>query len=98
MFLFILVVSEMNAYLAYHFFCCPDPVPTLQQFHHKLACQLNKNKYIIEEDVNEQQEVCAIHQLMRAPPHAMKFVQGWVCTAKLQAPIPELSVHHRKMW
>jgi len=31
-FLFVLAVSEVNAFLVYRFFCCPDPVPTLQQF------------------------------------------------------------------
>ena len=36
-FSFLLVVSEVNAYLAYWFFCKPDPFPTLQQFCHKLG-------------------------------------------------------------
>jgi hypothetical protein len=28
----VLAVSEVNAFLAYRFFCKPNPVPTLQQF------------------------------------------------------------------
>ena len=30
----------------------------------------------MEQDVGEQQEACAIHQLMKAPPHAKKFARG----------------------
>ncbi len=51
------------------------------------ACMaaLIKNQWIMEQDANEQQEVCAIHQLMKAPPHATKFARGrWVCNAKLR--------------
>ena len=36
MFSFLLVVTKVNAYLACWFFCKPNPVPTLQQFCHKL--------------------------------------------------------------
>ena len=45
-FSFVLAVSEVNAFLAYRFFCRPDPVPTLQQFRHKLAWELIKNKWL----------------------------------------------------
>ena len=63
----------------------PDIMPTLQEFRHKLAWQLIKNRWIMEQDVSEQQEVCAIHQLMKAPPHATTFARGrWNCTAKLR--------------
>jgi hypothetical protein len=68
-FLFLLAVCEVNAFLTYRFFCKPEPVPTLHQFCHKLAWQLIKNRWIMEQDANKQQEVCAIHQLMKAPPH-----------------------------
>jgi len=84
-FSFLLAVSEVNAFLTYRFFCKPDIMPTLQEFRHKLAWQLIKNRWIMEQDVGEQQEACAIHQLMKAPPHATKFARGrWNCTAKLR--------------
>lgn len=84
-FSFLLAVSEVNAFLTYRFFCKPDIMPTLQEFRHKLAWQLIKNRWIMEQDAGEQQEACAIHQLMKAPPHATKFARGrWNCTAKLR--------------
>jgi hypothetical protein len=46
-FSFVLAVLEVNAFLVYQFFCKPNPVPTLQQFQHKLAWQLIKNKYLL---------------------------------------------------
>jgi hypothetical protein len=83
-FFFVLAVLEVNAFLAYRFFCKPNPVPTLRQFQHKLAWQLIKNKYLLEEDSSEQREVSSVHQLMHAPPNATKFARGkWVCAAKL---------------
>jgi hypothetical protein len=72
-FTFLLAVSEVNEFPTYRFFCKPDIIPMLQEFHHKLAWQLIKNIWIMEQDVGEQQEACAIHQLMKAPPHAKKF-------------------------
>ena len=30
----------------------------------------------MEQDVGEQQEACAIHQLMKAPPHATSLLEG----------------------
>jgi hypothetical protein len=84
-FSFLLAVSEVNAFLRYRFFCKSDSVPTLQEFCRKLAWQLIKNRWIMEQNVSKQQEACAIHQLVKAPPHATKYVQGrWVCTAKLR--------------
>jgi hypothetical protein len=84
-FSFLLAVSEVNAFLTYRFFCKPDIMPTLQEFRHKVAWQLIKNRWIMEQDAGEQQEACAIHQLMKAPPHATKFARGrWNCTAKLR--------------
>ena len=84
-FSFLLAVSEVNAFLTYRFFCKPDKIPTLQEFRHKLAWQLIKNRWVMEQDEDEQQEVCAVHQLMKAPPHATKYARGrWVCTAKLR--------------
>jgi hypothetical protein len=84
-FSFVMAVLEVNAFLAYRNFCKPDPVPTLQQFRHKLAWQLIKNKYLLEEDSSEQREVSSVHQLMHALPHASKFAKGkWVCSAKLR--------------
>jgi hypothetical protein len=79
---FLLAVFEVNAFLRYRFFCKPDSVPTLQEFRHKLAWQLIKNKWIMEQNVSKQQEACTIHQLMKAPPHVTNYVRGrWVCTA-----------------
>ena len=75
-FSFVLAVLEVNAFLAYCFFCRPDPVPTLQQFRHKLAWQLIKNRYLAQEEWAEQNVVCTVHQLMNDPPHAMKFQNG----------------------
>ncbi len=72
-FSFLLAVSKVNAFLTYHFFCKPEITPTLQGCRHKLAWQLIKNRRIMEQDVGEQQEACAIHQLMKSPPHEMKF-------------------------
>ena len=84
-FSFFLAVCEVNAFLTYRFFCKPTVVPTLQEFRHKLAWQLIKNSWIMNQDVVEQQEACAIHQLMKAPPHASKFARGrWICSAKLR--------------
>ncbi len=82
-FLFVLAVTEVNAYLAYQFFCRPDPVPTLQQFCHKLAWELIKNKWLAREDLNESHVVTTVHQLTRAPNNATKYVNGrWQCNAK----------------
>jgi hypothetical protein len=36
-FSFLLAISKVNAFLTYHFFCKPDIIPTLQEFHHKLV-------------------------------------------------------------
>ena len=83
-FSFLLAISEVNAFLTYRFFCKPETIPTLQEFRHKLAWQLIKNRWVTEQDEVEQQEACAVHQLMKAPPHAKKYARGrWVCTAKL---------------
>ncbi len=43
-FSFLLAVCEVNAFLTYQFFCKPKPIPTLQQFCHKLVWQLIKNR------------------------------------------------------
>ena len=83
-FSFVLAVCEVNAYLANRFFCRPDPVPTLQQFRHKLAWQLIKNRWIVQENEVKQSTLATVHQLMNAPPHAARFKNGrWECTAKL---------------
>ena len=82
-FSFVLAVTEVNAYLAYRFFCHPDPVPTLQQFRHKLAWELIKNKWLAREDLDESHLVSTVHQLMVAPLNATKYVNGrWQCYAK----------------
>jgi hypothetical protein len=52
-FSFLLAVSEVNAFLTYRFFCKPDSMPKLQEFRHKLAWQLIKNRWIMEQDVGE---------------------------------------------
>ena len=93
-FSFVLAVSEVNAFLAYRFFCRPDPVPTLQQFWHKLAWQLIKNRFLIQEETAEQNVVRTVHQLMNALPHATKFQNGvWICNA-----VPKLPVHGEEVW
>ena len=84
-FSFLLAVCEVNAFLIYRFFCKPTVVPTLQEFRHKLAWQLIKSSWITNQDVVEQQEACAVHQLMKAPHHVSKFARGrWICLAKLR--------------
>ena len=60
-FSFVLAVTEVNAFLAYRFFCRPDPVPTLQQFRHKLAWELIKNKWLAREDLDESHVVSTVH-------------------------------------
>ncbi len=46
--------------------------------------KLMKIPWIMEQDANEQQKVCAIHLLMKAPPCATKGAWGrWVCNLKL---------------
>ncbi len=83
MFLFVLAVTKANAYLAYRFFCRPNPVPTLQQFHHKLAWELVKNKWLAREDLDKSHVVTMVHQLTRAPHNATKYVNGrWQSNAK----------------
>ena len=82
-FSFLLAVTEVNAFLAYRFFCRPDPVPTLQQFRHKLAWELIKNKWLAKEDLDESHVVSMVHQLMVAPNNATKYANGrWLCNAK----------------
>ncbi len=82
-FSFILVVTEVNAYLAYQFFCHPNPVPTLQQFHHKLAWELIKNKWLATEDLDKVHVVSTDHQLMVARLKATKYVKRkWQCNVK----------------
>ena len=81
--LFILVVTEVNVYLAYQFFCHSNPVPTLQQFCHKLAWELIKNKWLARGDLAELHMVSMVHQLMVAQLNATKYVNGrWQCNAK----------------
>jgi hypothetical protein len=73
----------VNAFLVYRFSCCPDPVPTLHQFWHKLAWQLIKNHYLAEEETAEQNVVRTVHQLMSAPLHATRYQNGeWICKAR----------------
>jgi hypothetical protein len=82
-FSFVLAVTEVNAFLAYRFFCRPDSVPTLQQFRHKLAWELIKNKWLAREDLDESHVVSTVHQLMVAPNNAKKYANGrWPCNAK----------------
>ena len=82
-FSFVIVVTEVNAFLAYRFFSRPNPVPTLQQFRHKLAWELIKNKWLAREDLDKSHVVSTVHQLQRAPLHAMKYANGrWQCNAK----------------
>jgi hypothetical protein len=75
-FLFLLAVSEVNAYLAYWVFCKPDPLPTLQQFCHKLGWQLIKNKWLVREDLDESHVVSMVHQLMVALHKAKSYKNG----------------------
>ncbi len=83
MFSFVLAVTEVNAFLAYRFFCSPIPVPTLQQFCHLLAWELIKNKWLARENLDESHVVSAVHQLMVAPNNATKYANGsWRCNAK----------------
>jgi len=85
LFSFVLAVTEVNAFLAYRFFCHPNPVPILQQFRHKLAWELIKNKWLAKEDLDESHVVSTVHQLMLmvAPLNASKYVSGrWRCNAK----------------
>ena len=83
MFFFVLAVTEVNAFLAYRFFCCPDPVPTLQQFRHKLAWELIENKWLARENFDKSHVVSAVHQLLVAPNNATKYAIGrWRCNAK----------------
>ncbi len=82
-FSFVLAVTEVNAFLAYRFFCRPDPVPILQQFRHKLAWELIKNKWLAKEDLDESHVVSMVHQLMVAPNNATKYANGrWLCNTK----------------
>ena len=82
-FSFVLAETEVNEFLAYRFFCRPDPVPTLQQFRHKLAWELIKNKWLAKEDLDESHVVSTVHQLMVAPNNATKYANGrWLCNAK----------------
>ena len=67
-FSFLLAISKVNAYLTYHFFCKPNIISMLQEFCHKLASHLIKNRWIMELEVGDQQEACVIHQLMKALP------------------------------
>jgi len=55
-FSFLLAVSEVNAFLMCCFFRKPDKIPTLQEFRHKLAWQLIKNRWVVEQDEDKQQE------------------------------------------
>ncbi len=92
-----IAVTEVNAFLAYRFFCRPDPVPTLQQFCHKLAWKLIKNKWLAREDLDESHVVSAVHQLMAAPNNATKYANGrWWYNAKKS--LPELLVLVQTMW
>jgi hypothetical protein len=83
-FSFVLVVTEVNAFLAYRFFCPPDPVPTLQQFRHKLAWEQIKNKWLARKSLDESHVVSAVHQFMVAPNNATKYANGrWRCNANI---------------
>ncbi len=82
-FSFVLAVTEVNAFLAYRLFCRPYPVPTLQQVCLKLVWELIKNKWLVREDLDKSHVVSTVHQLQRAPLHAMKYANGrWQCNAK----------------
>jgi hypothetical protein len=97
-FSFVLAVTKVNAYLAYQFFCCPDPVPTLQKFCHKLAWELIKNKWLAREDLDESHVVTTVHQLMRAQNNAAKYVNGRWLAVQCKTATPELPVHVQTMW
>ncbi len=86
-FAFIIVISEVNAFLAVRFFCFANGtfpgMPTLCKFRLKLAWQLIQNRWLQEEDTEEQRLISTVHMLTIAPNNTTRYVnQNWVCNAK----------------
>jgi len=80
-FQFILAISEVNAFNAYHYFCLkPQGFKslTIHQFRQKLANSLINNEYIsVEEEMissaQKRKREEATHELLSAPKHARCF-------------------------
>ena len=86
-FLFVLAISEVNAFLALRYFTFAKGTiagcPTLVVFRRRLAWQLIRNSWIAAEElVGGLDGTLSVHKLMTAPNHA-KFYRNWqwTCTA-----------------
>ena len=74
---FILALCEVNSYLALMYFVfveMMDNLPTLLEFRRKLAWQLIKNRWVVNEDDSDVHRVEArLHTLMTAPHYASRY-------------------------
>jgi hypothetical protein len=85
-FLFVLAISEVNAFLALRYFTFAKGTiagcPTLIVFRRQLACQLIRNSWIAAEETAAGMEgISSVHTLMTAPNHANHYRnRQWTCT------------------
>jgi hypothetical protein len=80
-FLFVLAISEVNAFLALRYFTFAKGTipgcPTLIVVHRQLAWQLVRNIWIVsEESAAGTESVPSVHTLMTSPNHAKLTVIG----------------------
>jgi hypothetical protein len=86
-FLFVLAISEVNAFLALWYFTFAKGTiagcPTLIVFRWRLAWQLIRNSWIAAEETAAGMEgISSVHTLMTAPNHAKHYLnRQWTCTA-----------------
>ena len=84
---FILALCEVNSYLALKYFVfveMMDNLPTLLEFRRKLAWQLIKNRWVVNDDDSDVHRVEArLHTLMTAPHYASRYHnRRWYCDSK----------------
>ncbi len=87
-FLFILAITEVNAFLCIRYFTFGKGslagCPTLLGFCRRLAWQIINNSWIQAEPEQEDGvNIASVHTLMTAPPHAKSYRnRQWICSAK----------------
>ncbi len=86
-FLFVLAISKMNAFLALRYFTFAKGTipgcPTLIVFRWRLAWQLIRNSWIAPEETAAGLEgILSVHRIQTAPNHAKAYHNWqWICTA-----------------
>ena len=77
-FLFIVAITKVNAFLCFMYFTFGKGTvggcPTLLRFRRRLAWEMIKNRWIETESERDQEAaLTSVHQLLTAPPHAKLY-------------------------